>query len=117
MNESTASPGHRGAVLTCCSSTIRGSQRCWLSGIRDGDGFRFQAGVDPAVLSSFRSFPVARDHSREHLMKELLAGFVAFWASSSSINLGNAIIGTVAENNSHFPDRKVTARRFRSITG
>jgi MFS superfamily sulfate permease-like transporter len=28
------------------------------------------------------------------------------------LTLGNAIIGTVAENNAHFPDRKVTARKI-----
>jgi MFS superfamily sulfate permease-like transporter len=42
--------------------------------------------------------------------KELLAGFVVLGLPQAPLTLGNAIIGTVAENNSHFPDRKVTAK-------
>jgi predicted benzoate:H+ symporter BenE len=42
--------------------------------------------------------------------KELLAGFVILGLPQAPLTLGNAIIGTVAENNAHFPDRKVTAK-------
>jgi MFS superfamily sulfate permease-like transporter len=42
--------------------------------------------------------------------KELLSGFVILGIPQAPLTLGNAIIGTVAENNSHFPDRKVTAK-------
>lgn len=44
--------------------------------------------------------------------KELLAGFVILGIPQAPLTLGNAIIGTVAENNAHFPDRKVTARKI-----
>ena len=47
--------------------------------------------------------------------KELLAGFVVLGLPQAPLTLGNAMIGTVAENNSHFPDRKVTAKTIRSI--
>lgn len=42
--------------------------------------------------------------------KELLSGFVVLGIPQAPLTLGNAIIGTVAENNSRFPDRKVTAK-------
>ena len=42
--------------------------------------------------------------------KELLSGFVILGIPQAPLTLGNAIIGTVAENNTHFPDRKVTAK-------
>jgi predicted benzoate:H+ symporter BenE len=42
--------------------------------------------------------------------KELLAGFVMLGLPQAPLTLGNAIIGTVAENNAYFPDRKVTAK-------
>jgi MFS superfamily sulfate permease-like transporter len=42
--------------------------------------------------------------------KELLSGFVLLGLPQAPLTLGNAIIGTVAENNYHFPDRKVTTK-------
>jgi len=42
--------------------------------------------------------------------KDLLAGFVILGLPQTPLTLGNAIIGTVAENNAYFPDRKVTAK-------
>ena len=42
--------------------------------------------------------------------KELLGGFVILGLPQAPLTLGNAIIGTVAENNAYFPDRKVTAK-------
>ena len=42
--------------------------------------------------------------------KELLAGFVILGLPQVPLTLGNAIIGTVAENNQYFPDRKITAK-------
>jgi predicted benzoate:H+ symporter BenE len=42
--------------------------------------------------------------------KELLTGFVMLGLPQAPLTLGNAIIGTVAENNAHFPNRKVTAK-------
>jgi MFS superfamily sulfate permease-like transporter len=42
--------------------------------------------------------------------QDLLAGFVILGLPQAPLTLGNAIIGTVAENNQYFPDRKVTAR-------
>jgi MFS superfamily sulfate permease-like transporter len=42
--------------------------------------------------------------------KELLSGFVILGLPQAPLTLGNAIIGTVAENNQYFPDRKVTAK-------
>jgi predicted benzoate:H+ symporter BenE len=42
--------------------------------------------------------------------KELLSGFVMLGLPQAPLTLGNAIIGTVAENNAYFPDRKVTAK-------
>jgi predicted benzoate:H+ symporter BenE len=44
--------------------------------------------------------------------KELFSGFIFLGLPQAPLTLGNAIIGTVAENNSHFPDRKVTARKI-----
>jgi MFS superfamily sulfate permease-like transporter len=41
---------------------------------------------------------------------DLLAGFVLLGLPQAPLTLGNAVIGTCAENNAHFPDRKVTAR-------
>ncbi|OPY68540.1 MAG: hypothetical protein A4E57_01720 [Syntrophorhabdaceae bacterium PtaU1.Bin034] len=41
---------------------------------------------------------------------ELLAGFVILGLPQAPLTLGNAIIGTVEENNRHFPDKKVTAK-------
>jgi hypothetical protein len=43
--------------------------------------------------------------------KELLAGFIFLGLPQAPLTLGNAIIATVEENNRHFPDRKVTARK------
>lgn len=45
-------------------------------------------------------------------VKDLLAGCVLLGIPQAPLTLGNAIIGTVAENNAHFPDRKVTARKI-----
>jgi predicted benzoate:H+ symporter BenE len=42
--------------------------------------------------------------------QELLSGFVILGLPQAPLTLGNAIIGTVAENNQYFPDRKVTAK-------
>jgi MFS superfamily sulfate permease-like transporter len=42
--------------------------------------------------------------------QDLLAGFVILGLPQAPLTLGNAIIGTVAENNEYFPDRKVTAK-------
>jgi MFS superfamily sulfate permease-like transporter len=42
--------------------------------------------------------------------QDCLAGFVMLGLPQAPLTLGNAIIGTVAENNQHFPDRKVTAK-------
>src|SRR3972149_3417095 len=42
--------------------------------------------------------------------KELLSGFVILGLPQAPLTLGNAIIGTVAENNSYFPDRKITVK-------
>ncbi len=42
--------------------------------------------------------------------QELLSGFVLLGLPQAPLTLGNAILGTTAENNTHFPDRKVTAR-------
>jgi len=42
--------------------------------------------------------------------KELLSGFLILGLPQAPLTLGNAIIGTVAENNQYFPDRKVTAK-------
>jgi MFS superfamily sulfate permease-like transporter len=44
--------------------------------------------------------------------KELFSGFVLLGLPQAPLTLGNAIIGTVAENNSYFPDRKVTVRKI-----
>ena len=42
--------------------------------------------------------------------QDLLAGFVILGLPQAPLTLGNAIIGTVAENNRYFPDRKVMAK-------
>jgi predicted benzoate:H+ symporter BenE len=42
--------------------------------------------------------------------KELLSGFVILGLPQAPLTLGNAIIGTVAENNQYFSDRKITAK-------
>ena len=42
--------------------------------------------------------------------QELLSGFVLLGLPQAPLTLGNAIIGTVAENNEYFSDRKVTAK-------
>jgi MFS superfamily sulfate permease-like transporter len=42
--------------------------------------------------------------------QDLLAGFVILGLPQAPLTLGNAIIGTVAENNEYFSDRKVTAK-------
>jgi MFS superfamily sulfate permease-like transporter len=42
--------------------------------------------------------------------QDLLTGFVILGLPQAPLTLGNAIIGTCAENNAHFPDRKVTAK-------
>jgi MFS superfamily sulfate permease-like transporter len=44
--------------------------------------------------------------------KELFSGFILLGLPQAPLTLGNAIIGTVAENNGYFPDRKVTAREI-----
>ncbi len=41
---------------------------------------------------------------------DLLVGFLILGLPQAPLTLGNAIIGTVAENNHYFPDRKVTAK-------
>jgi hypothetical protein len=41
---------------------------------------------------------------------ELLAGSVILGLPQAPLTLGNAIIGAAAENNRHFPDKKVTAK-------
>ncbi|WP_028895563.1 putative sulfate/molybdate transporter [Syntrophorhabdus aromaticivorans] len=41
---------------------------------------------------------------------EVLAGFIILGLPQAPLTLGNAIIGTVTENNRHFPDKKVTAK-------
>ncbi|MBM4341236.1 MAG: sulfate transporter [Deltaproteobacteria bacterium] len=43
--------------------------------------------------------------------KELFTGFIFLGLPQAPLTLGNAIIATVEENNRHFPDRKVTARK------
>jgi predicted benzoate:H+ symporter BenE len=42
--------------------------------------------------------------------EEFLAGCLILGLPQAPLTLGNAIIGTVAENNAHFPDRQVTAK-------
>ena len=42
--------------------------------------------------------------------QDLLAGFVILGLPQAPLTLGNAIIGTVAENNEYFPNRKVKAQ-------
>jgi predicted benzoate:H+ symporter BenE len=42
--------------------------------------------------------------------QDLIAGFVILGLPQAPLTLGNAVIGTVAENNQYFPDRKVTAK-------
>jgi len=42
--------------------------------------------------------------------QDLLAGFVILGLPQAPLTLGNAIIGTVAENNQYFSDRKITAK-------
>ncbi|MGB9630187.1 MAG: putative sulfate/molybdate transporter, partial [Thermodesulfobacteriota bacterium] len=42
--------------------------------------------------------------------RELLSGFLILGLPQAPLTLGNAIIGTVAENNTYFPEKKVTAR-------
>lgn len=42
--------------------------------------------------------------------KELLSGFILLGIPQAPLTLGNAIIGTVAENNAYSQDRKVTAK-------
>ncbi len=42
--------------------------------------------------------------------QDLIAGFVILGLPQAPLTLGNAIIGTIAENNQYFPDRKVTAK-------
>jgi len=44
--------------------------------------------------------------------KELLSGFVILGLPQAPLTLGNAIIATVTENNNHFPERKVTAKKI-----
>jgi predicted benzoate:H+ symporter BenE len=41
---------------------------------------------------------------------DLLAGFIVLGLPQVPLTLGNAIIGTVAENNEYFPDRPITAK-------
>ncbi len=42
--------------------------------------------------------------------KELFSGFVLLGLPQAPLTLGNAILATVSENNSHFPERRVTAK-------
>ncbi len=42
--------------------------------------------------------------------KELLSGFLVLGLPQAPLTLGNAIIATVAENNTYFPEKKVTAK-------
>ena len=42
--------------------------------------------------------------------EELFSGFILLGLPQAPLTLGNAILGTVAENNEYFPDRKVTAK-------
>jgi MFS superfamily sulfate permease-like transporter len=42
--------------------------------------------------------------------QDLLAGFVILGLPQAPLTLGNAVIGTVAENNQYFSDRKITAK-------
>lgn len=42
--------------------------------------------------------------------KELISGFILLGLPQAPLTLGNAIIATVSENNTHFPDKKVTAK-------
>jgi len=42
--------------------------------------------------------------------KELFSGFLILGLPQAPLTLGNAIMATVAENNSHFPERRVTAK-------
>ncbi len=42
--------------------------------------------------------------------RELLSGFILLGIPQAPLTLGNAIMATVAENNAHFPDRKVTTK-------
>jgi len=42
--------------------------------------------------------------------QDLLAGFVILGLPQAPLTLGNAVIGTVAENNEYFPDRKIKAK-------
>jgi len=44
--------------------------------------------------------------------KEVLSGFVILGLPQAPLTLGNAIIATVSENNNHFPERKVTAKKI-----
>ena len=44
--------------------------------------------------------------------KELLDGFVLLGLPQVPLTLGNAVIGTVAENNQYFPDRRTTAKKI-----
>src|SRR4030043_250618 len=44
--------------------------------------------------------------------KELLSGFVILGLPQAPLTLGNAIIATVTENNNHFPEKKVTAKKI-----
>lgn len=41
---------------------------------------------------------------------DLLTGFIVLGLPQAPLTLGNAIIGTVAENNEYFPDRPITAK-------
>jgi predicted benzoate:H+ symporter BenE len=42
--------------------------------------------------------------------QDLLVGFVILGLPQAPLTLGNAIIGTCAENNAHFPDKKISAK-------
>ena len=44
--------------------------------------------------------------------KELLDGVVLLGLPQVPLTLGNAVIGTVAENNQYFPDRRTTAKKI-----
>lgn len=43
---------------------------------------------------------------------ELVTGLLLLGLPQAPLTLGNAVIGTVAENNQHFPDRPVTAKKI-----
>jgi len=65
----------------------------------------FQGLSDLSVRFRFPELTFAR-----MTWQELLSGFVLLGLPQAPLTLGNAVIGTVAENNEYFPDRKVKAK-------